>query len=82
MKGDRQLRLPFTDDIDEVTMPSNFKPLNMDKYNGTSDQTEYVESYISSVYLITDSEAIICKNIARSCLDLANESTSSDYKFI
>lgn len=61
VRGDKRPRLPFTDDIDEVIMPRNFKPLNIDKFNGTTDPSEYVESFVSSVYLVTDSEAVMCK---------------------
>lgn len=53
--------MPFTDDIDEAIRPKNFKPLNMDKFNGSSDPSEHVESFISSIYLVTDSEVIMCK---------------------
>lgn len=62
-KGDRRPRLPFTDDITEVPLPINFKPLNMDKYNGSTEPAEHLESYISSICLIMDFDAVICKDI-------------------
>ncbi|XP_020211736.1 uncharacterized protein LOC109796476 [Cajanus cajan] len=61
--GDRHSvrRHPFVDGIMEVPLPPAWKPLNIERYDGTSDPDEHIDAYITQINLYTNEDAIMCR---------------------
>jgi len=52
---------PFTDDILATKLPPNWNNPTLDKYDGTSDPDEHIDSYVSQLTLFTTDGYIYCK---------------------
>ncbi|XP_020204068.1 uncharacterized protein LOC109789509 [Cajanus cajan] len=54
-------RHPFVDGIMEVPLPPSWKPLNIERYDGTTNPDEHIDAYITQINLYTNDDAIICR---------------------
>nr|KYP53478.1 hypothetical protein KK1_024616 [Cajanus cajan] len=45
----------------ETPLPRGWKPLHLDRYDGTTDPDEHIDSYTTQVNLYTNSHAILCR---------------------
>nr|KYP57291.1 hypothetical protein KK1_003550 [Cajanus cajan] len=54
-------RHPFVDDIMETPLPRGWKPLHLDRYDGTTDPGEHIDLYTTQVNPYTNSDAILCR---------------------
>ncbi|XP_020225119.1 uncharacterized protein LOC109807002 [Cajanus cajan] len=54
-------RHPFVDGIMEVPLPPTWKPLNIERYDGTTDPDEHIDAYVTQVNLYTNEDAILCR---------------------
>ncbi|XP_020202173.1 uncharacterized protein LOC109787969 [Cajanus cajan] len=54
-------RHPFVDGIMEVPLPTAWKPLNIERYDGTTDPDEHIDAYITQINLYTNNDAIMCR---------------------
>jgi len=52
------IRHPFIDKIMNVELPSNWKGLSIDRYDGTADPDEHVDIYVTQISLYTDDDAV------------------------
>ncbi|XLU64933.1 hypothetical protein S245_024142, partial [Arachis hypogaea] len=52
---------PFTQEIMKEKVPRNFKPPDMDLYDGTTDPSHHLSNFRSRMYLVDASDAIRCK---------------------
>ena len=41
-----------------VELPSNWKGLSIDRYDGTADPDEHVDIYVTQISLYTDDDAV------------------------
>lgn len=44
----------------EATLPSNWKNLNIEKYDGTTDPDKHLDVYITQVNLYTTNDVVLC----------------------
>nr|KYP44992.1 hypothetical protein KK1_033453 [Cajanus cajan] len=52
---------PFVDDIMETPLSHRWKPLHLDRYDGTTDPDEHIDLYTTQVNLYTNNDAILCR---------------------
>nr|KYP37224.1 hypothetical protein KK1_041595 [Cajanus cajan] len=45
----------------EVPLPPAWKPLNIERYDGTTDLDEHIVAFITQINLYTNDDAIICR---------------------
>ncbi|XP_020239446.1 uncharacterized protein LOC109818404 [Cajanus cajan] len=45
----------------ETPLPRGWKPLHLDRYDGTTDPDKHIDSYTTQVNLYTNSDAILCR---------------------
>ncbi|XP_020238557.1 uncharacterized protein LOC109817649 [Cajanus cajan] len=45
----------------EVPLPNTWKPLNIDRYDGTTDPDEHIDAYVTQINLYTNDDAIMCR---------------------
>lgn len=51
---------PFFDRIMEVDLPLGWKPLNLERYDGTTDSDEHLDVFLTQINLYTNDDAILC----------------------
>jgi len=54
-------QFPFTDDILATKLPPNWNNPTLDRYDGTTDPDEHIDSYVSQLTLFTTDGYIYCK---------------------
>nr|KYP58654.1 hypothetical protein KK1_014071 [Cajanus cajan] len=45
----------------ETPLPQGWKPLHLDRYDGTTDPDEHIDLYTTQVNLYTNNDAILCR---------------------
>nr|KYP60611.1 hypothetical protein KK1_023018 [Cajanus cajan] len=45
----------------ETPLPQGWKPLHLDRYDGTTDPDEHIDLYATQVNLYTNNDAILCR---------------------
>nr|KYP54491.1 hypothetical protein KK1_000679 [Cajanus cajan] len=45
----------------ETLLPQGWKPLHLDRYDGTTDPDEHIDLYMTQVNLYTNNDAILCR---------------------
>nr|KYP71814.1 hypothetical protein KK1_011087 [Cajanus cajan] len=45
----------------EVPLPTTWKSLNIERYDGTTDPDEHIDAYITQINLYTNGDAIMCR---------------------
>ncbi|XP_020210703.1 uncharacterized protein LOC109795571 [Cajanus cajan] len=45
----------------EVPLPPTWKPLNIDRYDGTTDPNEHINAYVTQINLYTNDDTIMCR---------------------
>nr|KYP71811.1 hypothetical protein KK1_011084 [Cajanus cajan] len=45
----------------ETPLPRRWKPLHLDRYDGTTDPDEHIDLYTTQVNLYTNNDAILCR---------------------
>ncbi|KAG5111086.1 hypothetical protein JHK82_040309 [Glycine max] len=60
----------------EATLPSNWKNLTIEKYDGTNDPDEHLDVYISQANLYTTDDVVLCRVFPTS-LKVRNQLASS-----
>jgi len=53
-------RHPFVDRIMVADIPLGWKPLNLERYNGTTDPDEHLDAFLTQVNLYTNDDLILC----------------------
>ncbi|KAG5149186.1 hypothetical protein JHK82_016067 [Glycine max] len=51
---------PFINHIMEVDIPLGWKPLNLERYDGTIDPYEHLDAFLTQANLYTNDDAILC----------------------
>lgn len=64
-------RHPFVDDIINVELPSKWRGLTIDRYDGSTDPDEHIDVYTIDIGLFTTSEAIMCRVFPNSLKGMA-----------
>ncbi|XP_020204205.1 uncharacterized protein LOC109789618 [Cajanus cajan] len=54
-------RHPFIDGIMETPLPLGWKPLNIDRYDNSSDLDEHINAYITQMNQYTNDNALMCR---------------------
>ncbi|XP_020206188.1 uncharacterized protein LOC109791311 [Cajanus cajan] len=62
----RQGKISFIPDIAGARLPDNWKNLALERYDGTTDPEEHLDSFVTQVGLYTDEDAVMCKVFPRS----------------
>ena len=53
---------PFTDRIMEADIPLGWKPLNLERYDGTTtDPNEHLDAFLTQANVYTNDNAILCR---------------------
>ena len=53
-------RHPFVDHIMETNITLGWKPLNLERYNGTIDPDEHLDAFLTQANLYTNDDTILC----------------------
>ncbi|KAG4907128.1 hypothetical protein JHK86_055612 [Glycine max] len=53
-------RHPFVDRIMVADIPLGWKPLNLERYDGTTDPDEHQDAFLTQVNLYTNDDSILC----------------------
>ena len=54
-------RHPFVDHIMEADIPLGWKPLNLDRYDGTTNTNEHLDAFLTQANLYTNDDTILCR---------------------
>ena len=54
-------RHPFVDRIIEVDIPLGWKPLSLERYDGTTDPDEHLDAFLTQANLYTNDDTILCR---------------------
>ena len=54
-------RHPFVNQIMEVDIPLGWKPLNLERYDGTTDPDEHLDAFLTQANLYTNDDVILCR---------------------
>jgi len=52
---------PFVDRIMEANISLGWKPLNLERNNGTTNLDEHLDTFLTQANLYTDDDAILCR---------------------
>nr|KYP34196.1 hypothetical protein KK1_044878 [Cajanus cajan] len=44
-----------------MPLPFGWKPLHIDRYDGTTDPDEHIDLYVTQVNLYTNDDAVLCR---------------------
>nr|KYP60821.1 hypothetical protein KK1_023235 [Cajanus cajan] len=45
----------------ETSLPFGWKPLHIDRYDGTTDSDEHIDLYTTQINIYTNEDAILCR---------------------
>jgi len=65
-------RQPFFDCIMEVDLPLGWKPLNMKRYDGTTNPDEHLYVFLTQDNLYTNDDTILCRVFPMSLKEAAS----------
>lgn len=60
MKDEWLDEILFVDQIMEVDIPLGWKPLNLERYDETTDPDEHLDAFLTQANLYTNDDAILC----------------------
>lgn len=60
MREGRLVNILFVDQIMEANLPLGRKPLNLERYDGTTNPDKHLDMFVTQVNLYTTDDAIMC----------------------
>jgi len=54
-------RHPFVDHIMKADIPLGWKPLNLQRYDGTIDPDKHLDAFLTQANLYTNDDTILCR---------------------